>query len=79
MSVMVGTFPYTYGLFYMTVNRWRMQGPSRHRHRYRYREKGLCKGFSRYRDGDDAHDADLGAYSRQRMRFYFVGSLTPST
>jgi hypothetical protein len=63
MSVMSGTFPYTYGVFYMTVNRWRIRGPSGHRHRYRYREKGLCKGFSRYRDGDDAHDDDLRTFS----------------
>jgi len=48
----------------MTVNRWRIQGPSRHRHRYRHREKGLGKRFSRYRDGDDVHDGELRAYSR---------------
>ena len=41
--------------------------------------KSLPKRLTRYRDGDDAHDADLPAYSRQGMRRYFVDSLTPST
>jgi hypothetical protein len=79
MSVMSGTFPDTYGVFYMTVNRWRIKGPSRHCHGYRHREKGLGKRFSRYRDGHDAHDGPLRAYSRQGMRRYFFGSLTAST
>ena len=65
MSVMSGTFPDTYGVFYVTVNRWRIQGPSRHRHGYRHREKGLGKRFSRYHDGDDAHDSGLRVLSRQ--------------
>jgi hypothetical protein len=43
MSVMSGTFPYTYGVFYMTVNRWHVRGPSCHRHGYRHRGKGLDK------------------------------------
>jgi hypothetical protein len=64
MSGMSGTFPDTYGVFYMTVNRWRVRGPSRHCHGYRHREKGLGKRLTRRRDGDDAHDADIRAYSR---------------
>jgi hypothetical protein len=79
MSVISGTFPDTYGVFYMTVNRWRIQGPSRHRHRCRHREKGLGKRFSRYRDGHDAHDGHLRAYSRQGALLYCVDSLTAST
>jgi hypothetical protein len=73
MSVMSGTFPDTYRVFYLTVNRWHIQGPSRHRHRYRHRENGLGKRFSRYRDGHDAHDGHLRAYSRQEVHLYFVG------
>jgi hypothetical protein len=76
---MSGTFPHTNGVFYVTVNRWRVRGPSRHRHGYRHRGKSLGKRFSRYRDGHDAHDGHLRAYSRQGMRLYFVDSLTPST
>jgi hypothetical protein len=49
----------------MTVNCWRVRGPSRHRYGYRHREKGLGKRFSRYRDGHDAHDGPLRAYSRE--------------
>jgi hypothetical protein len=75
MSVMSGAFPDTYGVFYMTVNCGCVWGPSCHRHR----GKGLGKRFSRYRDGDDAHDGHLRAYSRQGALLYFVGSLTPST
>ncbi len=59
----------------MTANSWRVWGPSCHRHG----EEGLCKRFSNYHDGDDAHDDDIQAYSRQGMRLYFVGYLTPST
>ena len=65
MSVMRGTFPDTDGVFYVTINSWRVRGPSRHRHGYRHRVKGLGKRFSRYRDGHDAYDADIRAYSRQ--------------
>ena len=79
MSVMSGTFPDTYGVFYMTVNRWRVRGPSRQRHGERHQENPIGKRPSSYHDGDDAHDADIRAYSRQGMRRYFVGSLTPST
>jgi hypothetical protein len=64
MSVIRGAFPDTYGGYYMTVNRWCIQGPSCHRHGYRHRENGLGKRFSRYRDVHDAHDADIRAYSK---------------
>jgi hypothetical protein len=39
MSVMRGTFPYTYGVFYVTINSWRVRVPSCHRHVYRHRER----------------------------------------
>ena len=32
MSVMSGTFPDTYGVFYVTMNCWSVRGPSCHRH-----------------------------------------------
>jgi hypothetical protein len=64
MSVMSGTFSYTYGLFYVTINSWRVRGPSRHRHGERHGEIGLCKEFFPQCDGDDAHDNELQAYSR---------------
>ena len=54
MSVMSGTFPDTYGVFYMTVNRWRVRGPSRHRHGERHQENPIGKRPSSYHDGDDA-------------------------
>jgi hypothetical protein len=73
MGVMSGTFPDTYGVFYVTINSWRVRGPSRHRHGERHRRNTLPKLLPRYRDGDDAHDADIRAYSRQGMRLYFVG------
>jgi hypothetical protein len=73
MSVIGGTFPDTNGVFYMTLNCWRVRGPSRHRHGYRHRGKGLGKPLLRYRDGHDAHDADIQAYSRQGVHLYFVG------
>ena len=78
MGVISGTFPDTYGLFYVTINSWRVRGPSRHRHAYRHRGKGLGKRFSLYRNGHDAHDGHLRAYSRQGALLYFVDSLTPS-
>jgi hypothetical protein len=65
MSVMSGTFPYTYGGFYVTINSWRVRGPSRHRHGERHGEIGLGKPLPRRRDGDDAHDDPLRAYSRR--------------
>jgi len=65
MGVMSGTCPHTYGVFCMTVNCWCIRGPSRHRHVHRHRGKGLGKRLPRYRDGDDAHDDDLRAFSRQ--------------
>jgi hypothetical protein len=64
MSVMRDTFPDTYGVFYVTVNRWRVRGPSRHCHGERHVETGLPKRLPRRRDGDDAHDDDIRAYSR---------------
>jgi hypothetical protein len=75
MSVMGGTFPFTYRVFYDTINRWRVRGPSHHRHDYRHRRNALPERLSRYRDGHDAHDGLLRAHSRQGMRRYFVGSL----
>src|ERR671921_2553948 len=72
MGVMSGTFPYTYGLFYVTINSWRVRGPSRHRHGERHRRNVLPKRLPRRRDGDDAHDADIRAYSRQGALLYFV-------
>jgi hypothetical protein len=38
--------------------------PSRHRHGYRHRRNALPKRLTRRRDGDDAHDDDIRAYSR---------------
>jgi hypothetical protein len=64
MSVMSGTFPYTYRVFYMTLNCWRVRGPSPHRHDERHRRNALPKRLTRYRDGDDAHDGHLRAYSK---------------
>jgi hypothetical protein len=65
MSVMWITFPYTYGVFYMTVNcRW-VWGPSSHRHGGRHGEIGLGKRYSRYHDSHDAHDGGLREFSRQ--------------
>jgi hypothetical protein len=64
MSVMSGTLPDTYGVIYMTVNCWRVREPSRDRHIHCHRENGLGKRFSRYRDGDDAHDDELRMFSR---------------
>jgi hypothetical protein len=42
---MSGTFPDTYGVFYMTVNRWRVRGPSRHRHDERTEETPYLSCF----------------------------------
>jgi hypothetical protein len=64
MSVMSGTCRDTYGVFYMTVNCWCVWGPSCHRHGERHRRNALPKRLTRYRDGDDAHDDDMRAYSR---------------
>src|SRR5918997_3597566 len=65
MSVMSGTFPDTYGVFYVTINSWRVRRPSRHRHGERHRRNALPKRLPRYRDGDDAHDDDIRAYSKE--------------
>ena len=43
MSVTSGTFPDTYGGFYMTVDCWRVRGPSRHRHVHRHRGNRIDK------------------------------------
>jgi hypothetical protein len=67
MSVISGAFPDTYGVFYVTINSWRVWGPSRHCHGEHHRRNTLPKRLTRYRDGHDAHDADIQAYSRQRM------------
>jgi hypothetical protein len=64
MSVISDTFLDTYEVFYVTINSWRVRGPSRHRHGYRHRGKGLPKRLTRRRDGDDAHDDDIRAHSR---------------
>jgi hypothetical protein len=50
----------------MTINCWRVRGPSRHCHGYRPRENGLGKRFSRYRDGHDAHRF-IGSVSSPRF------------
>ena len=63
----------------VTVDCWSIWGPSCHRHGERHGEIGLPKRLTRRRDGDDAHDGPLRAYSRQGVHLYFVGSLTPST
>ena len=76
MGVMSGTFPDTNGVFYVTINSWRVRGPSRHRHGYCHRRNALPKRLIRYRDGHDGH---LRAYSRQGALLYFVGYLTPSS
>jgi hypothetical protein len=47
--------------------------PSCHRHGERHLRNALPKRLTRRRNGDDAHDADIRAYSRQGMRLYFVG------
>jgi hypothetical protein len=73
ISLISGTFPDTYGVFYMTINSWCVRGPSRHRHGERHGRNALPKRLTRYRDGHDAHDADIRAYSRQGMRLYLVG------
>jgi hypothetical protein len=36
MSVIRGTFPDTNGVFYVTINSWRVRGPSRDRHVHRH-------------------------------------------
>jgi hypothetical protein len=74
MNVMSGSFPDTYGVFYMTVNCQCIWGPSYHRHGECQRRNALPKGLTRYRDGDDALDADIQAYSREGgVHLYFLG------
>jgi hypothetical protein len=62
MSVVSGTLPYTYKVFYVTINCWRARGPSRHRHGECHGEIALPKRLPRRRDGDDAHDGHSRAY-----------------
>jgi hypothetical protein len=64
MSVKSGAFPDTYGVFDMTLNCQCIWGPSLHRHGERHRRNALPKRLPRRRDGDDAHDADIRAYSK---------------
>jgi hypothetical protein len=78
ISVMSGTCPHTYGVICMTVKRWCVRGTSRHRHVYCHGGNRVGKRLPRRHDGNDAHDGHLRAYSRQGVRLYFVGSLTPS-
>jgi hypothetical protein len=73
ISVMSGTFPDIYGGYYMTVKCWRVRGPSRHRHDERHRRNALPKRLPRYRDGDDAHDGHLRAYSRAPLPLTGIG------
>ena len=73
MSVISGTFSDTKGVFYVTINSWRVRGPSRHRHDERHRRNALPKLLSRYRDGDDAHDGHLRAYSRAPLPLIGIG------
>jgi hypothetical protein len=61
------------GFFYVTINSWRIQGPSCHRHGERQRRNALPKRVPRRRDGDDAHDDELRVRSRQGAHLYFVG------
>ncbi len=70
MSVMSGTFPDTYGVFYVTINSWRVRGPSRHCHGERHRRNSLPKRLTRRRDGDDAHDGGLQTLSRNPAVLY---------
>jgi hypothetical protein len=49
-SVMSGTFPDTNGVFYVTMNCWRVRGPSRHRHDERHRRNALPKRPTRRRE-----------------------------
>ena len=73
IAVMRGTFPDTYGLFCVTIKSWRVRGPSRHRHGEHHRRNALPKRITRYRDGHDAHDGHLRAYSREGVHLYFLG------
>ena len=41
--------------------------------------KGVLRVCGDSGDGDDVHDADMRAYSRQGAHLYFVGYPTPST
>jgi hypothetical protein len=74
MSVMSGTFPDTNGVFYVPINSWRVRGPSRNRHGYRHRSNALPKRLTRRRDGADAHDGPLRAYTRQGVHLYLLGT-----
>ena len=54
----------------VTINSWHVGGSSCHRHR----GKGLPERLPRSRDGHDAHDGPLLAYSRQRVYLYSLGA-----
>jgi hypothetical protein len=45
MSVISGTFPATYGIFYVTINSWRVRGPSRRCHGERHGETPYLSGL----------------------------------
>ena len=62
-SIISGIFLDTYRGFYMTVNGWRVCGPSYQCHGERHGEIGLGKLLLRYHDGDDAHDNESRVYS----------------
>jgi hypothetical protein len=68
MGAMSCIFPHTYGVFYVTINSWRVRGPSRHRHGKRHGEIGLGKLYSRPHDDDDAHDGEPQRFSRRWRR-----------
>jgi hypothetical protein len=73
MGVMSGTYPDTYGILCMTMDRCCAWSPSCLRHVYHHCGNLIYKRFSDYHDDDDAHDDGLRAYSKQGMRLYFVG------
>jgi hypothetical protein len=45
MGVISGTFPDSYGILYMTVNRWCICEPSYHRHGERHGGKAYLSGL----------------------------------
>ena|SRR5829696_1536134 len=54
-------------------------GSAIYRHTYRHREVPFFMRFFEQRDGRDACDGRLRAYSKEGALLYFVGFLTPST
>jgi hypothetical protein len=63
MSVTVVTIPISMR-FACDGPRWAWASPSLHRHGGRHEGNGLDRRFSRRRDGDDACDDDLWAFSK---------------